>query len=32
MQSWEQGERKPDNAAVKLPAIARKNPRALLQG
>jgi len=32
VQSWEQGERRPDNAAVKLLAIARKNPRVLLQG
>ncbi len=32
VQSWEQGERKPDSAAVKLLAIARRNPRVLLQG
>lgn len=31
VQSWEQGLRRPRAAALKLLAIARKNPRALLQ-
>ena len=31
VQSWEQGARRPQAAARKLLAIARKNPRALLE-
>jgi len=31
VQSWEQGARRPQAAALKLLAIARKNPRALLE-
>lgn len=31
VQSWEQGARRPRAAALKLLAIARKNPRALLE-
>ena len=30
VRSWEQGTRQPQQAALKLLAIARKNPRALL--
>ncbi|MBA5868012.1 MAG: hypothetical protein GDA67_15065 [Nitrospira sp. CR1.3] len=30
VQSWEQGIRKPQNAALKLLSIAKKNPRVLL--
>ena len=30
VRSWEQGTRRPQHAALKLLAIARKNPRALL--
>jgi putative transcriptional regulator len=30
VRSWEQGTRRPRQAALKLLAIARKNPRALL--
>lgn len=30
VQSWEQGQRRPRNAALKLLAIARKNPHVLL--
>jgi putative transcriptional regulator len=31
VQSWEQGARRPQAAALRLLAIARKNPRALLE-
>jgi putative transcriptional regulator len=30
VRSWEQGTRKPQQAALKLLAIAKRNPRALL--
>ena len=30
VESWEQGVRKPDNAALKLLSIAKRHPRALL--
>ena len=30
VESWEQGARKPDSAALKLLEIARKNPQALV--
>jgi DNA-binding transcriptional regulator YiaG len=30
VRSWEQGTRRPRQAALKLPVIAKKNPKALL--